>query len=250
MAFYVCKNKERMHYSELALNESQAKKHTLNPITTGSSVIGIAFNGGVIIASDTAISYGGMLRYNHIQRVHKVTDNCAFASSGEFADFQELSRLIDEMTNQTYLNDDNITYTPRDYGNYISQLQYHYRNKMNPLYLWNVIGGINNDKPYLAHIDLYGTYIEANHVSTGFGNYLCGPLFEKGWRADMSEQEAKQLVNTCFQALFYRDARAHETIQVTVIDKNGVRIEQPYEIESKWDFQGFVNRANEKIHNQ
>lgn len=66
MAFYVCKNKERMHYSELALDESQAKKHTLSPITTGSSVIGIIFKDGVIIGSDRTISYGSMSRYNNI----------------------------------------------------------------------------------------------------------------------------------------------------------------------------------------
>lgn len=191
-----------------------------------------------------------MSRYSNVQRVHKVSDSCAVTSSGEYADFQELTRLLEEMTNQSYLNDDNISYTPRDYGNYIAQLQYHFRNKMNPLYLSNVVGGMQNGKPYLALIDLYGTYIEKKTAATGFGTYLCDPIFDEKWNENCSEEQAKEAILTCFEALFYRDARAHESIQLTVIDKNGVRIEEPRNVDSKWDFQGFRQRANEKIHNQ
>lgn len=121
MAFYVCKNKEKLAYSEFGLKTDEAaKKHTLNPITTGSSVIGLVYKGGVIIGSDRTINYGGMSRYSNIQRVHKITDECAVAASGEYADFQELVRLIEEMTNQSFLNDDKVTFTPRDYGNYLA----------------------------------------------------------------------------------------------------------------------------------
>jgi len=88
MAFYVCKNKKKMGYAEQALqSEAGAKQHTLQPITTGASVVGLVFKDGVIIGSDRAISYGSMSRYSNIQRVHKITDECAFAASGEYADF-------------------------------------------------------------------------------------------------------------------------------------------------------------------
>ena len=37
-------------------------------------------------------------------------------------------------------------------------------------------------------------------------------------------------------------------IQICVIDKNGVRIEQPVHVPTKWDYKGYVNRANEVLH--
>lgn len=43
------------------------------PITTGSSVIGLKFDGGVIIAADTLVSYGSMARFRNIDRVFKVS---------------------------------------------------------------------------------------------------------------------------------------------------------------------------------
>jgi 20S proteasome alpha/beta subunit len=44
------------------------------------------FKGGVIIAADTAISYGGMKKEKDARRIVKLSDECAFACSGEMAD--------------------------------------------------------------------------------------------------------------------------------------------------------------------
>lgn len=38
-------------------------KHTTSPIVTGTTVIGIKYNGGVMLAADTLASYGSMARY-------------------------------------------------------------------------------------------------------------------------------------------------------------------------------------------
>lgn len=52
------------------------------------------------------------------------------------------------------------------------------------------------------------------------------------------------------QVLFCRDTKAHDVIQIAVIDQHGVRVENPVRINSQWDFRGFVNRANERLHTQ
>lgn len=39
--------------------------HTTRPIVTGSSVIALTFNGGVIMASDTLCSYGSMADFKY-----------------------------------------------------------------------------------------------------------------------------------------------------------------------------------------
>jgi len=44
------------------------------PITTGTSVVGIKFDSGVMIASDNLVSYGSLARYQDVQRVFKVND--------------------------------------------------------------------------------------------------------------------------------------------------------------------------------
>ena len=61
MAFYLTKStKVKDNYSEMPsyIHKQQENiSHTLSPTITGSSVIGLHYNGGVIIGSDTLCSY-------------------------------------------------------------------------------------------------------------------------------------------------------------------------------------------------
>ncbi len=66
-----------------------------NPMVTGTSVLGVTFAGGVMLAGDTLGSYGSLARFRSISRVKKVSDNCAVAASGDYADFQFMERLFE-----------------------------------------------------------------------------------------------------------------------------------------------------------
>lgn len=61
--------------------------HTTEPVNIGSSVIGIKYNGGILIAADTSVSYGSMKKTKNTSRISKISDECAFACSGEMSDF-------------------------------------------------------------------------------------------------------------------------------------------------------------------
>ena len=67
-------------------------QHALGAVNVGTSVMGIKYAGGVMIAADTAISYGGMRKVKDARRIEKLNDECIYASSGEMADFQELKK--------------------------------------------------------------------------------------------------------------------------------------------------------------
>ena len=50
---------------------------------------------------------------------------------------------------------------------------------------------------------------------------------ENGWREDLTEAEAKKLITDCMTTMFYRDKKASDKVQMTVITKAGVRMEEP-----------------------
>lgn len=66
-------------------------------ITTGTSVIGIKYQNGVIIAADNLISYGKMARFQNVDRVFKINDQTAIGVGGDYADFQFIKRHIDQL---------------------------------------------------------------------------------------------------------------------------------------------------------
>ena len=90
-------------------------------MVTGTSVLGVTINDGVMLAADTLGwysnttcttnvhmhtyltvyaplgSYGSLARFRSVSRLKKVTDGCVVAASGDYADFQFLERALDSL---------------------------------------------------------------------------------------------------------------------------------------------------------
>jgi 20S proteasome subunit beta 7 len=62
-------------------------QHSLGAVNVGSSVLAVKYRDGVMIAADTAISYGSMRKEKDARRIKKLSNECIYASSGEMADF-------------------------------------------------------------------------------------------------------------------------------------------------------------------
>lgn len=63
-------------------------------MTTGTSVVGVQFKDGVMIAADILASYGSLARYRNVKRVMKVNENIVLGAGGDYADFQYLENII------------------------------------------------------------------------------------------------------------------------------------------------------------
>lgn len=67
------------------------------PMVTGTSVLGVKFDGGVMLAADMMGSYGSLARFRNISRLLRVNDSTVLGASGDYADFQYLAQIIDQM---------------------------------------------------------------------------------------------------------------------------------------------------------
>ena len=65
-------------------------------MVTGSSVIGIQFDGGVMIAADKLGSYGSMARYRNCSRILRVNNATIMGAGGDYADFQFLRDIVEQ----------------------------------------------------------------------------------------------------------------------------------------------------------
>ena len=93
-------------------------------MVTGTSVLGVKFTGGVVIAADMLGSYGSLARFRNVSRLMKVmvavdknTNSCdvtewkraesvfvlqvnsntILGASGDYADYQYLKQVIEQM---------------------------------------------------------------------------------------------------------------------------------------------------------
>ncbi|CAI8506312.1 unnamed protein product [Hanseniaspora opuntiae] len=73
---------------------SGTNQHTTSPIVTGTSVVAIKYNNGVVMAADNLASYGSLLRFPGIERLHKVGNNTMVGISGDVSDMQYLLEIF------------------------------------------------------------------------------------------------------------------------------------------------------------
>lgn len=233
------------------------RQHTTRPIVTGSSVIGVVYDGGVMLAADTLLSYGGMAKQQRVPRLHAISGTSTIiGASGEYSDFQTIIEILESesleetrtsraLMDSLYSSEESTSakVSAASTWNYLRFVMYSRRNKFNPY--WNdvVVAGVDNDnKPFLGMVDKIGTTVKDNVIATGFGSYLALPLLRDRWTPTLTEGDARTLLEDCCKILFYRDCRASNTIQIakSVVGQATPLISDPYELDTSWDAPDFV----------
>lgn len=149
------------------------------PIATGTSVVGIKYNEGVLIAADTLVSYGSLANFRNVDRVFSINDNCILGAGADYADFQCIKHFIDEKITEDFCHDDNIQMKPKSLYNWLTRCMYNRRCRMNPWWIDLVIGGMQNGEPFLGHVDVRGRAYEDKVIATGYGKHLAIPLLRE-----------------------------------------------------------------------
>uniref|UniRef100_A0A3B0NCI2 Proteasome subunit beta n=1 Tax=Theileria annulata TaxID=5874 RepID=A0A3B0NCI2_THEAN len=211
---------------------------------TGASIIAMKYNDGVLMMTDTKWSLGRMARYMNVKRLEEVSSNTLFATSGDAADHQYLTRILKHAVHTDLLEHNNdpseALLNAEMLLNYTSRFLYHRRTKLDPVLVSAVVGGFSNGKSFLGYTDYYGTKYTDNFVVTGLGKYFAiGPLREEH-RNDFTLSEAKELALKCMRVLYLRDCQASLRVQVGYVNKDGVFIEEPFLLDTKWDFKKFA----------
>ncbi|XP_027717836.1 proteasome subunit beta type-4 [Vombatus ursinus] len=216
---------------------------TQNPMVTGTSVLGVKFEGGVVIAADMLGSYGSLARFRNISRIMRVNNNTMLGASGDYADFQYVKQVIDQMVIDEELLGDGHSYSPKAIHSWLTRAMYSRRSKMNPLWNTMVIGGYADGESFLGYVDMLGVAYEAPTLATGYGAYLAQPLMREilEKKPVLSQAEARELVERCMRVLYYRDARSYNRFEIATVTEKGVEVEGPLSAETNWDIAHLIS---------
>lgn len=186
-------------------------------------------------------SYGGLARFKDTERIKKVNATTLVSAGGEYSDFQFICDLLEENSEADFCFDDGHTLSGKEVWSYLSRVLYNRRSKVNPLWNEVVTASVDNGQSFLGLVDLYGTHYEADIAATGFGSYMATPLLRKHWKADLTEQEAKKLLEDSMRVLFYRHCRTINKFQIAKVTAEGVEISDPYSLDTYWEHKRFVD---------
>lgn len=218
---------------------SAGVQHTQQPIVTGTSVLGIKYKDGIMMAADNLASYGSLARFKDVQRLHPVGNHTVIGAGGDMSDFQYIQSLLDEIMREEFAIQDGHDLGPAEIHEYLSRVMYARRSKMNPLWNSLVVGGFKDGKSFLAYVDLLGTTYSASTLATGYGSYIAQPLLRRaveGREGILTEEDARRILEESMRVLYYRDARSINKFQIAIITAQGSSISESRQLDTSWSF--------------
>ncbi|KAJ8600983.1 hypothetical protein CTAYLR_006330 [Chrysophaeum taylorii] len=222
------------------MESSSPMRHTTRPIVTGTSVLGLKYKDGVMLAADTLASYGSLAMFQDMRRISKTGSYTLVGGSGEMSDYAAITHMLEDLDRENKNANDGFEFSPKEIFYYLRAVMYQRRNKFDPLWNSLVVGGFKDGQPFLGCVDLRGTAFEDDVVATGFGAHLALPVMRNKWRPDLEEGEARALLEDCLRVLYYRDCRALDKVQLSKATSEGTRISEPYKLETDWASASFV----------
>ncbi|KDR12542.1 proteasome subunit beta type-4 [Zootermopsis nevadensis] len=221
----------------LTAENTRFSQRSQAPITTGTSVLGIAFDGGVAIAADVLCSYGSLARFRDCPRVMHVNDNIILGAGGDYADYQYLKDVIEQKILEEECLNDGFSLKPKALHCWLTRVMYNRRSKLDPFWNSFIVGGLQDNEPFLGTVDKLGTAYVDHHIATGYGAYMALPLMREAVEKNpnMTQKEAQKLLIKCLQVLYYRDARSYPKFQIATLTKEGVTVEGPLTLDQNWE---------------
>ncbi|XP_050422900.1 proteasome subunit beta type-4 [Adelges cooleyi] len=221
-------------------------QHGWTPITTSTSVLGVQFDTGVAVAADVLTSYGSMACFQNNPRILTVNKNILLAAAGEYSDFQYVRDLIEQKVNAETCLNDGIALKPKALYTWLSRVLYNRRTKMKPLWSTFLVAGVQDNEPFLGEIDKIGTAFPDQQIASGYGAYIALPLLRKAIdekrlksNSKLTREEATELLKTCMEVLYYRDARSLDKYQIGVITSDNVEISD-HVLAPRWEIARLV----------
>jgi proteasome beta subunit len=187
----------------------------------GATAVGIAFNGGVVVAAEKRVAYGTYVVSKTGRKVFKISDKVGAACAGLIGDMQVLMREISAYVKIREL-EMRRELAPNAVAKLLSVIMFERR--FAPFITQIVIGGVDS-KPLVYVLDPLGSIIPDKYAAVGSGAEMAIGVIENEYTDNMSEDAAKNLAVKSIKSSIQRDAASGDGIDIMIITSSGIREE-------------------------
>jgi proteasome beta subunit len=185
----------------------------------GATTIGLVFAGGVILASEKRVTYGSMIMSKTGKKVFKITDQVGAACAGLVSDMQILTREVEAQA-KLFALEAKRPMTVNAAAKVMSNVLFNRR--MIPLIIQTIVGGMDNDGPALYVLDVLGSLLPDTYAAVGSGAQMATGVLEQGFKDNMNQQDAKELVLKAIKSAIRRDVMSGNGIDLLILSKDEV----------------------------
>ena len=183
-------------------------------LPTGATVVGIKCSDGVVVATDSLITWGTHVLTDKGVKAFKLTDTIVLASAGLTSDYQMLVNRIKAQIKLYELNQKkNISV--KALSKMIANTLYSRR--MAPLYVQTVVVGVDANGPQLFSLDMGGSLMPDEYTATGSGTASAFGVLEDGYKPSLTV-----IAINAVKAGIVRDAQSGGDIRVMSVTESGI----------------------------
>jgi 20S proteasome subunit beta 2 len=200
--------------NEEATEDASKRRAVLPGATkTGTTIVGVVYRDGVVLGADTRATAGSTVAEKKCVKIHYLAPNIYCCGAGTAADTEHTNALISSQLEllrmETHAESRVVTACTL-----LKRLLFRYQGYISAAL---ILGGCDANGPHLYQIYPHGSTGKLPYTTMGSGSLAAMSVFESAWKADMSEQEAVDLVQRAVTAGIFNDLGSGSNCDVCVV---------------------------------
>ncbi|ANB12423.1 proteasome core particle subunit beta 2 [Sugiyamaella lignohabitans] len=184
--------------------------------STGTTIVGCRFNGGVVIAADTRATAGDIVADKNCEKLHRISPNIWCAGAGTAADTEMVTQL--ESSN-VELHALSTGRQPRVVA-VLTHLKQHLFKYQGHIGAYLIVAGVDPTGPKLFSIHAHGSTDVGFYLSLGSGSMAAMAVLESRWKKDLTKEEAMQLCADAIESGIWNDLGSGSNVDMCVMEQD------------------------------
>lgn len=208
---------ENVHRNKMLETTSAASagtnSHLPQATKTGTTIVGMVYKDGVVLGADTRATGGTEVAEKNCEKIHYLAPNMYCCGAGTAADTEKTTDMISSRLEllrlETHKSSRVVTACTM-----LKRMLYRYQGHISAAL---VLGGCDISGPHVYQIYPHGSTGKLPYTTMGSGSLAAMAVFEQGWRENMTEDEAVELVKRAILAGVFNDLGSGSNCDTCVI---------------------------------
>ncbi|KAL6940721.1 proteasome core particle subunit beta 2 [Hanseniaspora vineae] len=182
--------------------------------STGTTIVGVKFKNGVIIAADTRSTQGPIVADKNCEKLHRIAPKIWCAGAGTAADTEAVTQLISSNLELQSL------YTKREprVVSSLQMLKQHLFKYQGHVGAYLIVAGVDPTGAHLFSVQAHGSTDVGYYQSLGSGSLAAMAVLEAEWKQDLTKEEAIKLAADAIEAGIWNDLGSGSNVDVCVME--------------------------------
>ncbi|VBB88066.1 20S proteasome subunit beta 2, putative [Yarrowia lipolytica] len=183
--------------------------------STGTTIVGCKFDGGVVIAADTRATSGDIVADKNCEKLHRIAPHIWCAGAGTAADTEMVTQLT---ASNIELHSLSAGRQPR-VVTCLTMLKQHLFKYQGHIGAYLIVAGVDPTGPQLMSIHAHGSTDVGYYLALGSGSMAAMAVLEANWKQELTKEEAIQLASDAIESGIWNDLGSGSNVDICVMEQ-------------------------------